>query len=285
MTAYLDLHQRFEPPYERFDNAMLGAEFPAELDLVSRLWFRCGYRPGIGAYLNFFLLRDFITTHDTNFPPRFKSFRSMADYFYQTDLFIREVTDSGAKQSGGISSARVRELLGQIQRRHANVKIPSWMQTYFGFSLLENVEKQCAPLTDDEKLLHLAYMCKAYRIMGIRFSQRRSDMEKFARSVEDEQAALTERVPGHSRHILRLAEMIGVSSGPESVLPMLPLRTRALFEPLYPDLRPGVVQRLWSRLLGRLLIPKAVGEPGGRFPWPDRKADSLLVNFAAEGRS
>ena len=113
MTEYLDLHQRFEPPYERFDNAMLGAEFPAELDLVSRLWFRCGYRPGIGAYLNFFLLRDFITTHDTNFPPRFKSFRSMADSFYQTDLFIREVTDSGARPSGGISSARVREMLGK----------------------------------------------------------------------------------------------------------------------------------------------------------------------------
>src|SRR5712691_7054201 len=234
MTAYLDLHQRFEPPYERFDNAMLGAEFPAELDLVSRLWFRCGYRPGIGAYLNFFLLRDFITTHDTNFPPRFKSFRSMADSFYQTDLFIREVTDSGAKPSGGISSARVRELLGQIQRRHANVKIPSWMQTYFGFSLLENVEKQCAPLSEEEKRLHLAYMSKAYRIMGMRFSDARRDMERFARLIEEEQAAVTDNVPRHSRHILRIGEMIGVASGPESILAMLPPRTRALFEPLYP---------------------------------------------------
>ena len=53
-----ELFAQFDPPYETFDNSMLGTEFPAELDLVSRLWFRCGYRPGIGAYLNFFLLRE-----------------------------------------------------------------------------------------------------------------------------------------------------------------------------------------------------------------------------------
>src|SRR4029434_3157694 len=102
MAAQLELFRGFDPPYERFDNGMLGPEFAAELDLVSRLWFRCGYRPGIGAYLNFFLLKEFITTHDTNFPPRFRTLRSMADSFYQTDLFIREVTDSGMVPSGGI---------------------------------------------------------------------------------------------------------------------------------------------------------------------------------------
>ena len=73
MTTYLELFGTFDPPYEGFDNGMLGAQFPEQLDLVSRLWFRCGYRPGITAYLNFFLLRDFISTHDTNFPRRFRS--------------------------------------------------------------------------------------------------------------------------------------------------------------------------------------------------------------------
>ena len=266
MTTYLELFTTFDPPYERFDNGMLGAEFPEQLDLVSRLWFRCGYRPGITAYLNFFLLRDFITTHDTSFPPRFKSLRSMADSFYQTDLFIREVTDSGAKASGGISSARVRELLRQIQRRHERIGIPAWMQTYFGFSLIENVEKQCAPLSEDERRLHLAYMAKAYRIMGIRFSAKRNDLERFARLIEAEQATLTEVVPKHSRHILRIGEMIGVSSGSASILPMLPPPTRAKFEPLYPKVRPGILQRLWYRLLGRLLLPKAVGEPRRAVP-------------------
>lgn len=98
MSTSYDLYRGLDPPYATFDNSMLGPTFPAELDLVSRLWFQCGYRPGIAAYLNFFLLRDFITTHDTNYPPRFKTFKSMATSFYQTDLFIRDVTDSGAQR-------------------------------------------------------------------------------------------------------------------------------------------------------------------------------------------
>jgi hypothetical protein len=242
VTSYLDLYRSFDPPFERFDNRQLGPRFGDELELVSRLWFRCGYRPGIGAYLNFFLLRDFIRTHDTNFPPRFQDFRSMAKSFYQTDLFIREVTDSGTKPSGGISSAKVREALKRIQQRHIDVRIPPWMQAYFGFSLLENVEKQCAPLSEEEKRLHLAYMAKTYRIMGIRFSERRADLEQFARLIEGEQAAMTDNVPRHSRHILRIGEMIGVSSGPDSILPMLPPQTRATFAPLYPQVRPSLVQ-------------------------------------------
>ena len=267
MTAYLETYRQFDPPFERFDAGMLGTGFPEELDLVSRLWFRCGYRPGIGAYLNFFLLRDFITTHDTNYPPRFASFKSMAKSFYQTDLFIRDVTDSGAKATGGISGPAVRESLKHIQGRHEKVRIPAWMQTYFGFSLLENVEKQCAPLTEEERGRHLAYMAKTYRLMGFPFSEKRELMERFARGIEEDQAALTENVPRHSQNILVLAEMIGVSSGRDTILPMLPSRTRAVFEPIYPEVRPGVARRVWSRLLGKLFIPRAVGEPRKAVPF------------------
>ena len=263
---YLELYRSFDPPYGKFDRSMLGPEFAAELELVSRLWFRCGYRPGIGAYLNFFLLRDFITTHDTNYPPRFASFKSMATSFYMTDLFIRDVTDSGAQPTGGISSGKVRGMLAQIQQRHQKVKIPIWMQTYFGFSLLENVEKQVGPLTDDEKRLHLAYMSKTYRIMGMPFSENRGLMEEFSRQIEAEQATVTSNVPRHSVHILRLGEMIGVSSSAESILPMLPSKTRAVFEPLYPQVRPGALRRVWCRVLGKLLMPKAVGAPRKAVP-------------------
>jgi len=245
MGMPLELFRSFDPPYEGFDNSMLGPEFAAELDLVSQLWFRCGYRPGIAAYLNFFLLKEFIRTHDTNFPPRFRTLRSMADSFYQTDLFIREVTDSGAVPSGGISSPKVRELLRRIQERHAKVRIPPWMQTYFGFSLLENVEKQCAPLTAEEKRLHLAYMSKAYRIMGIRFSAERAALEQFARAVEAEQAAVTENVARHSRHILRIGEMIGVPSAPGAILPMLPEPTRAQFRVERLEYRAGRLRQQW----------------------------------------
>jgi hypothetical protein len=48
VRTHRELFQAFDPPYERFDHSMLGPHFAAELDLVSRLWFRCGYRPGIG---------------------------------------------------------------------------------------------------------------------------------------------------------------------------------------------------------------------------------------------
>jgi hypothetical protein len=268
VSQSLEVWRDFPPAYTEFDSSLLGPRFAEELDLVSRLWFRCGYRPGIGAYLNFFLLKDLITTHDTSFPPRFGTFKAMATSFYQTDLFIRDVTDSGAQPTGGLSSPRVRATLQAIQARHQRVRIPLWMQTYFGWSLLENVETQCAPLTADEKQLHLSYMAKTYRIMGFPFSERREPMERFARLVEEEQAAITENVAKHARHILRLGEMVGVDSSPDSILPMLPARTRAVFEPLYPDVRPGLPGRVYARLLGKLVIPKAVGAPRKAVPLP-----------------
>ena len=69
------------------------------------------------------------------------------------------------------------------------------MLTCFGFSLLENVEKQCAPLTDAEKRLHLAYMCETYRIMGMAFSEKRDLMEAFSRAIEAEHG--THTMPAH----------------------------------------------------------------------------------------
>lgn len=107
MTRASLLFEQSDAAYASFDDSILGPEFPGELDLVSRLWFRCGYRPGIGAYLNVFLLRDFITTHDTNYPPRFETFKSMATSFYRTDLFIRDVTDSGREATGESPARRL----------------------------------------------------------------------------------------------------------------------------------------------------------------------------------
>jgi len=269
MTAYLDLYQQFEAPYASFDRSELGNEFPSELSAASRLWFACGYGQGIASYLNFFLLKDFIVTHDTAYPPRFLSFRSMAESFYRTDLFIRDVTDSGLKPTGGISSAAVRHTLASIMQRHRNVAIPEWMMTYFGFSLVEMVEKQCAmvaPVTEDQKRLHLAYMSKAYRIMGLSFSTRRDWMESFSRSIEQEYAGLSEHAEKHARNILFLGEMVGVSSDYEALASVLPERTREIFRELYARVRPGSLKRLGARLSGRFLVPKAVGQPREAVP-------------------
>jgi hypothetical protein len=267
--GYLAIYKEFDPPYVTFTNAMLGAAFPQELALVSRLWFACGYRPGIASYLNFFLLRDFIETHDTAFPPRFAAFGPMGKSFYQTDLFVRDVTDSGKQPTGGISSLKMRALLHGIMARHQRVRIPSWMMTYFGFSLTEMVEKHCAPLTEAERQLHLAYMAKAYRIMGLAFSDQRGPMMAFARSVEAAHAGLAPQAEQHARNILVLGEMVGVSSSFEAIGAMLPPATRAVFEPIYPRVRPNPLRRLFARVVGRFAVPQAIGAPRPAVPVSD----------------
>ena len=263
---YLEIYREFDPPYERFDASMLGPEFPRELKTVSRIWFSCGYRQGIASYLNFFLLKDFIVTHDTAYPPRFLSFQSMAKSFYQTDLFIRDVTDSGLKPTGGISSKEVREQLAQIMARHRRISIPPWMMTYFGFSLLEMVEKTVGLQDPQEKRLHLAYMSKAYRIMGLAFSQRRDRLEEFSRQIEAAGAGLSPSLEKHTRDILLLGEMVGVSSSYEAISPMLPEKTRNVFREIYPRVRLSPITRLSANAAGRFLVPRAVGKPREAVP-------------------
>lgn len=265
LESFLQIHQRFDPPYEHFDNTMLGPEFARELNLVSRLWFRCGYRPGIGVTLNFLLLGEFVALHQAKYPSRFPSLRAMMDAFHRIDLFVRAVTDSGTQASGGISSAHVRGILKGIRQRHGRSGIPGWMLTYFGFNVVEMAEKQC-PLSEEEKRLHLAYIGKVFRIMGVAFTENRDELERFARQVEERHAAVIEDAPKLLHYVLCIAEMAGVSSGPQSILRMLPPKVRAAFEPVYPNVRPGPVRRAAYRLLGRLLLPRAVGEPRSIVP-------------------
>lgn len=255
-----------DPPFAKFEQQMLGANFAAELATVSRIWFTCGYRPGIGAYLNFFLLKDIIVKHDTAQPARFRSFKSMANSFYQTDLFIREVTDSGTNPTGGISNEKVRQLLQNIMRRHERISIPHWMMVHFGFSLVENVERECGNLTAAEKQQHLNYMSQVFRIMGIPFSANRSLLEQYVRQVEKDHAGLSPNIVRHARNILLLGEMVGVSSTYEVVSGMLPEPTRVLFQDIYPQVRPNVFARTWAKVFGRLLIKQAIGTPRQAVP-------------------
>ena len=258
---------RIDRPFAAFAPGLLGSDFEAQLRTVSALWFRCGYRPGIGAYLAFFLLRDFIVLHDERFPPRFASLQAMAKSFYETDLFIRAVTDSGKEPSSGISSPAVRKLLAQIMARHRAIGIPDWMMTWFGWALFENVETACAPLDAGQQRLHLAYMTTTYRLMGVPFTADRAAMTAFARAVERAHTAPAPQLERHARAILRIGEMVGVSSAPAAILPMLPAAARELFAPLAARLRPGLFRRIWLRVLGRLLLPQAAGSPRVAVPF------------------
>jgi len=190
----------------------------------------------------------------------------MADSFYQTDLFIRAVTDSGLKATGGISSREVRDLLFQIMARHQNVSIPIWMMTYFGFSLLENVEKQCPGFTEKEKQWHLQYMAKTYRIMGMPFSSDRAAMEAFARAVETAHAGPSPHLEKHARNILILGEMVGAPSAYEAISSFLPEKTRQIFQPIYSRVRPSFLKRTGARIMGKILMKQAVGAPRKAVP-------------------
>jgi len=258
--THQELFEQFHPPFgDDFDESMLGDEFPEELKVTSRMWISTGYRQGILAYLNFFLLKDFIVTHDESYKPRFLSFKAMADSFYQTDLFVRDVTDSGKKATGGISSPMVRKRLRGIMARHARLSIPLWMMTYFGYQLMEAVELECQTLDEQDKQRHLSYFSKTYRIMGIPFSTNRAKMERFARLVETEHAGVSPNLEKHARHILSLGEMVGVRSDFESITEKLPQATRAIFEPIHPRVRPGFLKRNLLRPAGRLFVRRAIG--------------------------
>jgi hypothetical protein len=268
MPSYEEVFHGLDPPYPAFDASILGDGFPDELATASRLWTSTGYAQGIAAYLNFFLLTDFIVTHDAAHPPRFASFRSMADSFYQTDLFIRDVTDSGKEPTGGISNPRVRRQLGAVMARHARLAIPPWMMTYFGYQLLECVEDETRASADDRQR-HLSYMAKALRIMGIPFSDERATMVSFARDVERRHAGPSPRLEEHAANILTLGEMVGVSSRRDRILGSLPEATRAVFAPIHGRVRPSLPKRAACRILGKFLVPKAIGAPRHAVPWAD----------------
>lgn len=259
MSDLDDLFSRVDRPFAAFDPACLGEDFAAQLRVTSDLWFRCGYRPGIAAYLTFFLMRGLVELHDERMPARFGTQRAMAESFYRTDLFIRDVTDSGRLPTGGISSPRVRSLLAGIMARHRAVAIPEWAMTWFGWTLFENVERQCAPLTSEQQRLHLRYMATTYRLMGVPFSTDRALMTEFARTAERTQAGIAPQLEKHARAILEIGEMIGVRAS--TVLPMLPEPARAAFAASNERVQPGRLRRIWLRVLGRLVVPRAAGAP------------------------
>lgn len=257
------LFEKFDLAYKgEIDAGFLGDNFAKELQTTSRIWIETEYRQGVIAYLNFFLLRDFIELHDHASRPRFQCFKSMADSFYRTDLFLRDVTDSGKDPTGGISSPKVQRLLREIMARHSRLSIPAWMMSYFGFQLMEAGENELPGLSDQERHFHLSYFAKTYRIMGIPFSSDRILMEDFARSVESEYAGESKYLEKHARNVLRLGEMVGVSSSDDEIVGKLPRATREVYSPMHSRVRPSWFARFPLRLAGRMLIKKAIGKPG-----------------------
>jgi hypothetical protein len=166
----------------------------------------------------------------------------MAHASYKTFLFMQEVTHSGYQASGGIASEAVRAEMGRIDERHRRMEIPGWIMTYIGFNLMETAEKESGIADAQEKQLHLSYMSKAYRLMGIAFSEDRDLLERFSRAVEAEHAGESPDLRKHLRQFLLLGELVGVSSEYQKIAPLLPEKTREVFQKVYPEVRPGWVR-------------------------------------------
>lgn len=247
MNGHEELYGRLQPPFSEWDPALLGSEFIAERAATRRIWRAAGYRHGIAAYLNFFLLREVILTHDAARPSRFFSLYAMAHASYKTFQFMQEMTHSGFKASGGIASETVRAWIGRVDEQHRQLEVPGWVMTYIGFNLLEMAEKEAGASEAREKQLHLTYMSKAYRLMGIAFSDDRDLMERFSRQVEEQHAGDSPNLRRHLKHFLLLGEVVGVSSAYEKIAPLLPDKTRKVFQNIYPEVRPGFLPRCAAR--------------------------------------
>jgi hypothetical protein len=255
------IFEELDPPYETPPEEDLRDGFPQELELVSRIWFETGRLPALAAHLNLVLLCEFALTHDREFPHRFQSLRSLRTSFLETDRLLRDATDSGKKATGGISSDDVRTRLAFVSDRLRKSKVPRWMPTYVAFSFVECVERAAPRITLEEKALHLSYLSKVFRIMGLSFTNRREQMEEFARHVEGAHTGRSPLLKTHARNLLLLAEMIGVSAEFNAIAPLLAEGPRKLFREIYPEIRPDAWQRQLARASARFFASPSAGKP------------------------
>ncbi len=140
------------------------------------------------------------------------------------------------------------------------------MMSYFGFGLIEMVEKVSAPVSEEESRLHYNYMVKVYRLMGLAFSSKRQLMETFGRQIEQVHAGTSPDLEKHARNILLLGEMVNVTSDYENIAAKLPEHTRVVFKTIYTRVRPSLFKRTAARLFGPYIVPKAVGQPREAVP-------------------
>src|SRR5690606_28065822 len=123
--------------------------------------------------------------------------------------------------------------------RHRRLGIPLWMMSWFGWTLFEAVEAQCAPMSAEQQRLHLGYMARTYRLMGVPFAADRERMTAFARAVERAHAGISPQIEQRARDILCIGEAIGVSSRPAYLLPLLPEAVRPTLAGVANRVRPG----------------------------------------------
>jgi hypothetical protein len=246
------LYARLNPPLARED---AGPVDPREREAARYLWRAGSYRCGITAYLTFFLLGDFLAHARQARPRRFDALLPFARSFDFTDRFIKQVTDSGRRPSGGLDSPSVIDLLRRIQAAHDRIRVPHWMMVHFGFTLMEQLERDLDVQDPDLLRHHLGYMARAYRTMGLPFSTDRALMETLCRGIEHRFARWEPAAGPCGRRLLFLGQLVGVAPQERELAPLLPEPVRPLFRAHYAEMRPGALTRAAGGLLGTALSP------------------------------
>lgn len=262
-----ELYGRLEPPLSAGQAAPLD---PRDHQAAAYLWMAGSYRCGISAYLVFFLLGDLVAHARRMRPRRFGGLIAFARSFDATDRFIKRVTDSGRRPSGGLANPDVVRQLRRIQAVHERIRVPQWMMVHFGFTLIEQLERDLGE-TDPALLRHhLRYMAAAFRTMGVPFATDRELMSELARGIERAHVRWEPCVAAYGRRLLLLGQAVGVRPDPQRLAPLLPEPVRPLFEARFEAMRPGPGARTAGTVLGALWYPVRRWRnprPGGRPAW------------------
>ena len=276
-----ELYGRLDPA---LDPGQPVAVDPRDHQAAAYLWMAGSYRCGISAYLVFFLLGDFVAHARRMRPRRFGSLIPFARSFDATDRFIKRVTDSGRRPSGGLANPEVVRQLRAIQSVHDRIRVPHWMMAHFGFTLVEQLERDLGETDPALLRRHLRYMAAAFRAMGVPFSADRELMAEFARGIERAHVRWEPCVADYGRRLLSLGQLVGVRPDLDRLVPLLPETVGPLFRERFEVMRPGPVARVAGVVLGGLWYPVRRWRnprPAGRPVWLGDEGGPAPVPSAA----
>lgn len=112
-------------------------------------------------------------------------------------------------------------------------------------------------LTPTHKQLHLQYFNKAFRFMGIPFSDDRQLLEEYCLELEKRHANFNQELSlSYCRRLLFIGLTVGVPCDRDSLAKQLPVYTKPIFEQHYQALLPGIGWVILGNLLNVLFYPR-----------------------------
>ena len=250
------LFSQLSPPIE---NPEFDGVYQDELQTTQYIWKIGSYRCGITVHIIFFFMAPgFVEKAKNVRPQRFGNLIKFANSFDFTDIFIKQVTASGRGKARGIGlqDPNIQRMLKNIQQMHDRHNISHIDMVHFGYRLMQQLESDIGHLTEEQKQLHLQYMSRVYRTMGIPFSADRELLETLCEAIEEKHATFTDVTAEYCQRLLFLGLTVGVPCDKQSLAKSLPQHIRPLFETHYDQLKPGTGWRILGNILNFVLYPR-----------------------------